>query len=56
VPWHLRWGLYIGNRIYPDVRRLYFNRFYQLLLGPTQVGLLASLKGLPVSDHHLESR
>ncbi len=48
-PWHMRWGLYIGNRIYPDVRRLYFNRFYQLLLGPTQAGLVAAMKGLPAA-------
>jgi type VI secretion system protein ImpL len=48
-PLHLRWGLYIGHKIYPDVRRLYFNRLYQLLFSQTQAGLLATLKGLPAA-------
>ncbi len=48
-PLHLRWGLYSGSRIYPDVRRLYFTRFHQLMFGATQAGLLTTLKGLPTA-------
>lgn len=47
APLGLRWGLYIGNRIYPSVRRLYFNRFYQLLFGATQTSLLEWMRKLP---------
>lgn len=46
-PWRLRWGLYTGNAIYPSVRRLYFNRFHQLLFGATQASLLEWLRRLP---------
>jgi type VI secretion system protein ImpL len=47
APLHLRWGLYAGSEIYPSVRRLYFDRFHQLLFGQTQTGLLSTLQGLP---------
>jgi type VI secretion system protein ImpL len=47
VPLHLRWGLYIGFRIYPDARRIYFERFWSLLLDDTQARLLARLRSLP---------
>jgi len=46
APLHLRWGLYAGSQIYPDVRKLYFQRFHQLLLTPTQASMVATLKGL----------
>ena len=42
-----RWGLYAGNDLYPDVRRLYFARFRTLLFGQTQNNLAAFLSGLP---------
>ena len=47
APIGLRWGLYVGNTIYPSVRRLYFNRFYQLLFGATQTSLLEWMRKLP---------
>jgi type VI secretion system protein ImpL len=47
APWHLRWGLYIGDSLYPNARTLYFNRFHQLLFNSTQAGLVESLKRLP---------
>jgi type VI secretion system protein ImpL len=47
APWHLRWGLYVGDRIYPDARKIYFDRFRQLLLGPTQARLLTDLGAVP---------
>lgn len=46
-PWSLRWGLYVGNDIYPSTRRLYFAKFHQLLFGQTQLALLDWLQKLP---------
>jgi type VI secretion system protein ImpL len=47
APLTLRWGLYLGDDLYPAARRLYFNRFHQLLFGSTQASLLRSLRALP---------
>ena len=47
VPLRLRWGLYVGDRIHPDARRLYFERFQQLLLADTQARLVTDLRALP---------
>lgn len=47
VPFRLGWGLYVGDRIYPDARRLYFDRFQQLLLADTQARLVSDLRTLP---------
>jgi type VI secretion system protein ImpL len=47
VPFRLRWGLYVGDRILPDARRLYFDRFQQLLLADTQARLVSDLRALP---------
>lgn len=47
APLSYRWGLYIGNDLYPDVRKLYFADFHRLLLAPTQDTIVASLRGLP---------
>lgn len=49
APWSLRWGLYTGNSLYPEVHRIYFNRFHQLLFGQTQANMLAMLQRLPVT-------
>ena len=49
APWHLRWGLYTGDRLYPAARELYFARFREMLFGQTQDRLLAWLRGLPNS-------
>ena len=35
-PWSYRWGLYTGDALYPEVRRIYFDRFRQLLFLQTQ--------------------
>ncbi|MEO8026994.1 MAG: ImcF-related family protein, partial [Bryobacteraceae bacterium] len=43
APFSLRWGLYSGSTIYPDVRRLYYEKFRQVLFGSTQGGLIAFL-------------
>ncbi len=47
APFSFRWGLYSGEPLYPEVRKLYFSRFQQLLLGPTQQGFVSLLRGLP---------
>ncbi len=46
-PLSYRWGLYIGDELYPTVRRLYFQRFRQLLFGSTQSSLVVNLRTLP---------
>lgn len=45
--WKLGWGLYIGHEIYPSVRKLYFDRFDQLLLKGTQEALRTYLAHRP---------
>jgi type VI secretion system protein ImpL len=47
APLSYRWGLYIGNDLYPDVKKLYFADFHRLLLAPTQDTMVAQLHGLP---------
>ena len=49
APWSLRWGLYTGNSLYQEVRRIYFNRFHQLLFSQTQGTMLALLQRLPAT-------
>ena len=46
-PIRLRWGLYCGDELYPEVRRAYYSRFRQLLFGNTQAAMLAALRRLP---------
>lgn len=46
LPLRLRWGLYVGDSIYPDARRIYFDRFRGLLFGETQAKLLTALRNL----------
>jgi type VI secretion system protein ImpL len=45
--WSYRWGLYIGDSLYPAARKLYFDRFGQLLQLQTREGLRADLRALP---------
>jgi len=47
VPWRLRWGLYIGDKLYAPARQAYFTAFRQLLFGVTQDRLLAALRAVP---------
>ncbi|MGO4880118.1 MAG: ImcF-related family protein [Bryobacteraceae bacterium] len=49
APLSYRWGLFVGNELYPDVRRLYFTRFKAVLFGQTQNSLAAFLGGLPAA-------
>jgi len=49
APWSLRWGLYTGHDLHPELRTLYFKRFHQLLFGQVQSMLEANLAQLPAS-------
>ncbi|MEO7143081.1 MAG: ImcF-related family protein [Bryobacteraceae bacterium] len=49
APLRLRWGLYSGSAIYPSVRRIYYNKFNQLLFASTEGGLLAYLQRVPAA-------
>lgn len=48
APFGLRWLLYTGEDLYPAVRRLYYERFSQLLFLQTQGKTLASLRMLSI--------
>src|SRR5262249_39090333 len=49
APWSMRWGLYTGDSLYPDVRRVYFQHFQHLLFGAAQGKLIKTLGALPVT-------
>jgi len=49
APFSLRWGLYKGSEILPDVRKIYYAKFRQLLFGSTQGQMLASLQRSPAT-------
>jgi len=46
APLSLRWGLYVGDQIYPDAKRVYFQRFRQLLFGETLKRLSDNLEAV----------
>ncbi|HEY3836685.1 MAG TPA: ImcF-related family protein [Bryobacteraceae bacterium] len=46
APYKLRWGLYKGSDMYPEVQRLYFAKFRTLLFGQTKAGLLKVMQGV----------
>src|ERR1700722_17290991 len=46
APLSLRWGLYVGDQIYPDAKRVYFQRFRQLLFGETLKRLTDNLEAV----------
>ncbi len=48
-PLSMRWGLYEGNRLYPEVRRIYFQHFQEMLYRQAQASLLQTLISLPSS-------
>jgi len=45
-PLSLRWGLYEGNQIYPDAKRVYFERFRRLLFAETLKRVTDNLQAL----------
>jgi type VI secretion system protein ImpL len=46
APLSLRWGLYEGDQILPDARRVYFERFRRLLFAESQKRVTDNLDGL----------
>ena len=48
-PLHLRWGLYVGDRVRQAGLAVYFRRFHQLLLASTQDAMRQSLIALPLT-------
>jgi type VI secretion system protein ImpL len=46
APTRLRWGLYSGSRLYPDVRNAYFGGFNKLMFAGTRASMLAALRAL----------
>jgi type VI secretion system protein ImpL len=47
VPLRLRWFLYVGDKIRPDAKRVYFNAFRQMLFDDAQGIILNDLHQLP---------
>ena len=41
APWRIRWGLYVGDALYPDAARAYFETFRRMLLRSTQESLVS---------------
>ena len=48
-PLSMRWGLYVGNSLLPDVRSIYFQHFQEMLFRQAQAALLQTLSALPAS-------
>ncbi len=48
-PWDLRWGLYVGDSLLPEARRIYYRQFQEMLLQPAQSALLQTLSSLPAA-------
>ncbi len=49
APLGMRWGIYSGEKIYPEVYRLYFGKFRTVLFGSLQEGMAEYLGRLPAS-------
>ena len=52
APFSMRWGLFVGDALYPDVRRIYFQHFQHLLFGEAQAKLVQTLSGAPRRTRH----
>lgn len=49
APWRMRWGLYSGEGLREEARRVYFARFHKTMFANTQSALLARLSALPAT-------
>jgi type VI secretion system protein ImpL len=49
APWRLRFGLYSGDNIYPQAKKIYFARFRPLLWAATEDQLLSTLRRVPAA-------
>ena len=48
-PWRLRWGLYAGPRVLPELRRAWLASFDRLMLRAARTTILDTLRALPPS-------
>ena len=48
-PWSYHWGLYVGDDLYPNVRKIYFDSFKKVMFGQTQAKLVDILRALPAT-------
>jgi type VI secretion system protein ImpL len=51
APYSLRWGLYSGDAAYPEVKKIWCQKFNQQLLGPTVMNLQNQMKRLPATPN-----
>jgi type VI secretion system protein ImpL len=51
APYSLRWGLYSGDAAYPEVKKIWCQKFNQQLLGPTVLNLQSAMKRLPATPN-----
>lgn len=49
APWHLRMGLYSGDSVLAEARKIYFGRFHQWMFGETQKTLRANIGRVPAT-------
>ena len=47
APWRYRFGLYQGQKLNVQARRIYFDRFRPMLLNPAQTSMLSLMRILP---------
>ena len=47
APLSYRWGLYQGNKLSVEARKVYFDRFRPMLLNPAQGAFLSTMRALP---------
>lgn len=47
APWSYRWGLYQGDKLSVQARRIYFDRFRPMMLNPAQANFVTYMRGLP---------
>jgi type VI secretion system protein ImpL len=55
VPWRYRWGLYKGSSLYPQIRRLYFEKLEQVALDPARTSMLSALGRLDAQSEFRNS-
>lgn len=48
-PLSMRWGLYVGNSLLPELRNIYFQHFQEMFFTQAQAALLQTLSSLPAS-------
>jgi type VI secretion system protein ImpL len=51
APYSLRWGLYSGDAAYPEVKKIWCQKFNEQLLGPTVISLQNQMKRLPATPN-----